>query len=97
MKFARVIGHVIATRKEGNVQGLKLLVVRYLDENLNETKQTAACIDTVAAKPGDVVLLCSSSSARMTKLTRYVCTDNTTVAIVDSISSAKKTTYQSNA
>ncbi|MFZ5517309.1 MAG: EutN/CcmL family microcompartment protein [Candidatus Zhuqueibacterota bacterium] len=97
MKFARVIGHVIATRKEGNVQGLKLLVVRYLDEDLKATKQSAVCVDTVEAKPGDVVLLCSSSSARMTKRTRYVCTDNTTVAIVDSISSGKKTTFDGNA
>lgn len=96
MKFGKVIGQIISTQKEGNVDGLKLLVVRYLNEKLEEHSKTAACVDTVQANPGDIVLLCSSSSARMTKLTRYVCTDNTIVAIVDTISSGKKDTYSSN-
>lgn len=94
MKFGKVIGQIISTRKAGNVEGLKLLVVHYLDEKLRETQKTAACIDTVKAKQGDIVLLCSSSSARMTKLTRHVCTDNTIVGIVDSISSNKKDWYK---
>jgi len=96
MKFGKVIGQIISTRKEGNVDGLKLLVVKYLNEKLEETKKSAACVDTVKAKEGDIVLLCSSSSARMTKMTRYVCTDNTIVAIVDTVSSGKKDTYSSN-
>jgi microcompartment protein CcmK/EutM len=38
--------------------------------------------------------LCSSSSARLTKLTNGVATDNTIVGIVETISSGKKITYQ---
>lgn len=94
MKFGKVIGQIISTQKVGNVDGLKLLVVRYLDDKLQATQTTAACIDTVKAKPGDIVLLCSSSSARMTKLTHHVCTDNTIVGVVDSISSGKKDWYK---
>lgn len=93
MKFGKVLGNIISTRNEGNIEGLKLMVVRYLNEKLEETQKTTACINAVNANPGDVVLLCSSSSARMTKLTRYVCTDNTIVAIVDSVSSDKKDWY----
>jgi microcompartment protein CcmK/EutM len=93
MQFARIIGNVVSTRKEGKVQGLKILLARYLDEDLHETAKTAACIDTVGAGTGDIVMLCSSSSARMTYLTKGVCTDNTVVGIVDTISNGHKTIY----
>ncbi|MGA7720197.1 MAG: EutN/CcmL family microcompartment protein [Ignavibacteriaceae bacterium] len=96
MKLGKVIGNVVSTRKEGNITGLKILVVSYLDENLIDTKKTAACIDTVSAGEGDIVLLCSSSSARITKMTRNVASDNTIVGIIDAISSGSKYTYKKN-
>ena len=87
MKIGKVIGSVTSTRKEGNLGGLKILVVSYLDENLDDTNKSAACIDTMGAGEGDIVLLCSSSSARMTKMTKNAASDNTIIGIVDSISS----------
>jgi len=94
MKFAKVIGQVVSTRKEENIQGLKLSVIRYLDFQLNETKHSAVCTDTVKARSGDIVLVCSSSSARFTKATRTACTDNTIIGIVDTVSSEKKDWYR---
>ena len=96
MKLGIVIGTVVSTRKEGNFHGLKILVVSYLDEEMADTKKTAACIDTVNAGEGDIVLLCSSSSARITQMTNNVATDNTIVGIVDSVSSSNKYIYQKN-
>ena len=93
MKIGKIIGKVVSTRKEGNVEGLPILVVSYLDESLSETGKTAACIDTVNAGDGDVVLLCASSSARMTSKTTNVATDNTIVGIVDSVSVGSKYIY----
>ena len=94
MILGKVIGQVVATHKEGNMTGLKLSVVRYLDERLQETQKTAVSIDTVKTSPGDIVLLCTSSSARMTKVTRDVGTDSTIIAIVDSISTGKQNWYK---
>lgn len=94
MKLGRVIGQIVSTRKEGNLEGLPMLVVKYLDENLNDRSRSAACIDTVSANDGDIVLLCMSSSARMTKYTQNVCTDNTIVGIVDIISSRGEDWYK---
>jgi len=94
MQLAKIIGEIISTRKEGKVKGLKILVARYLDEEMRELQKTAACIDSVGAGVGEVVLLCSSSSARMTELTKGVCTDNTVIGIVDSITSGKKSVFQ---
>jgi microcompartment protein CcmK/EutM len=93
MKIGKVIGKVVSTRKEGNVDGLPILVVSYLDDTMADTGKTAACIDTVNAGSGDVVLLCSSSSARMTSRTTHVATDNTIVGIVDSVTADSKSLY----
>ncbi len=93
MKLARIIGNVVATRKTGNTEGLKILVARVLTEDLKPTGPTVACIDTVSAGAGDVVLLCSSSSARMTAMTKTVATDNTIVAVVDAVSRGKQDLY----
>jgi microcompartment protein CcmK/EutM len=65
-----------------------------LNEKLDPGPWTCVCTDTVNAKPGDVVLTCSSSSARLTAATRDVCTDNTIVAIVDIISEGKSDVYR---
>ena len=96
MKLGIVIGNVVSTRKVGNNEGLKMLVVSYLNDELVDTKKTAVCIDTVNAGSGDVVLLCSSSSARLTSMTSKAVTDNTIVGIVDAISTGNKYTYRKN-
>jgi len=96
MKIGKVIGKVVSTRKEGKVDGLPILVVSYLDEKLSDTGKTAACIDTVNAGDGDVVLLCASSSARMTSKTTNVATDNTIVGIIDSVSVGSAYLYRKN-
>ena len=94
MKIGKVIGKIVSTRKEGKVDGLPILVVSYLDETLKDTGKTSACIDTVNAGAGDVVVLCASSSARMTERTKGVATDNTIVGIVDAVSVGSTTIYK---
>jgi microcompartment protein CcmK/EutM len=83
MKLGVVIGSVISTRKAGRMDGLKLLVVRYLNDRYRPTGTTAACVDTVGAGVGEVVLLCSSSSARLPAATRETATDTAIVGVVD--------------
>ncbi|MGD8777405.1 MAG: EutN/CcmL family microcompartment protein [Ignavibacteria bacterium] len=94
MKIGKVIGNVVSTKKVGNTQSLKIMVVRYLNEIMEETNSIAACIDTVSAGEGDIVLLCSSSSARLTEKTNKACIDNAIVGIIDSISVGNNYIYQ---
>jgi microcompartment protein CcmK/EutM len=94
MQFGKVIGNVVSTVKRGKVEGLPLLIVRHLDENLEEMEKTVISTDTVNAKLGEIVLTCSSSSARLTTRTKGVCTDNTIVAIVDIVSCGKVNKYK---
>jgi microcompartment protein CcmK/EutM len=93
MKFGIVIGNVVATRKTGAMDGRKILVVRYLNEDMTETGTTHACIDTVNAGTDDIVMLCASSSARLTAITKGVATDCTIVGIVDSVSAGPRLVY----
>jgi ethanolamine utilization protein EutN len=90
MQFAKVIGNVVSTQKTGRVGGLPLMVVRFLDEGLKAAADTQAAVDTVGCRPGDTVLLCGSSSARMTSKTRDVCADLAIVGIVDTVTVGKE-------
>lgn len=93
MQLGKVIGNVVSVSKASSLNGLKLLVVSYMNEELKIIGKSVVCTDTVSAGTGDIVLLCSSSSARLTRMTKNVCTDNTIVGIVDSISSSGKALY----
>jgi len=89
MLLGIVIGQVVASKKEANLQSRRLLVVRKLDERLTATKKEFVCVDSVAARIGDIVLTCASSSARLASAAHGTCADNAIVAIVDSISASK--------
>ncbi len=94
MQFGKVTGSIVSTRKSENITGRRLLVVEHVDENLKTAGKTYACVDSVGAGIGDIVLCCSSSSARKTVQTKDTCTDNTAVAIVDMISCSGKDIYR---
>jgi microcompartment protein CcmK/EutM len=96
MKLGIVTGTVVSTRKVENVTGLKLLVVNLLNADLADSGKAVVCTDTVNAGSGDVVLLCASSSARMTDATRTAATDNTIVGIVDAVASGSTPLYTKN-
>jgi microcompartment protein CcmK/EutM len=94
MQFGQVIGQVVSTHKQGHVHGLRLFIVQQLDENLKPAGKTITSIDTVNARVDDIVLLCSSSSARITELTKGVCTDNAIVGVVETVSRSKEDWYK---
>ena len=85
MVLAKVVGTVVATRKEGSLEGLKLLLVRVVDEEGKETGANIVAADAVGAGPGEIVLIASGSSARQTTMTDKRPVDAVVMAIVDSI------------
>jgi microcompartment protein CcmK/EutM len=84
MQLARVVGTVVSSRKEPNMTGLKLLVVRPLDEEGRETGNALVAADAVGAGPDEVVLIAAGSSARQTEATDKKPVDLVILAIVDS-------------
>ena len=83
MKMGRVVGSVVATRKDEKLEGLKLLLVRDLDVDLAPEQGYMVAVDAVGAGAGEVVLYATGSSARQTGLTDGRPVDAVIMAIVD--------------
>jgi microcompartment protein CcmK/EutM len=83
MKMGRVVGAVVASRKDEKLQGLKLLVVRNLGLELENEGGYVVAADAVGAGAGEVVLYATGSSARQTSMTDGRPVDAVIMAIVD--------------
>lgn len=85
MRLGKVVGTVVATRKDPRLTGLKLLVVATLTPKLKFDDAYEVAVDTVSAGVGETVLMCTGSSARMTERTEKAPVDATIVGIVDAV------------
>ncbi len=65
MILARVMGTVVATRKDERLQGRKLLVCRPVTPEGAADGNPLVAVDTVGAGAQEMVLVVSGSSARM--------------------------------
>jgi ethanolamine utilization protein EutN len=87
MLLAKVIGKVVATRKEESLVSYRFLVVEEMDpkdESLNG--RTLVAVDTLGAGVNDVVLVARGGAARMiSNTTRDMPLDATIVGIVDTV------------
>tara|TARA_R110002096_G_scaffold44526_13_gene120466 strand:- start:37949 stop:38236 length:288 start_codon:yes stop_codon:yes gene_type:complete len=85
MVLGKVIGTVVASRKEPTLSGLTLLLVAACDANGEVTGAPVVAADAVGAGVGEVVLYASGSSARQTETTNNRPVDATIMAIVDTV------------
>jgi microcompartment protein CcmK/EutM len=83
--LGKVIGTVVATRKEPTLEGLRLMLVRGLDLEGKASGPLVVAIDALNAGIGEVVLYVSGSSARQTEVTKDRPVDATIMAIVDEV------------
>jgi microcompartment protein CcmK/EutM len=83
MLLGKVVGTLVATRKETTMEGLKFLVLKQLDIDGNETGGYRVAADAVGAGLGEVVLYATGSAARQTKFTHERPCDGVIMAIVD--------------
>ena len=94
MLLGRVVGTVVATRKEPELEGLKLLLVRAADVEGKATGGLVVAIDAVGAGVGEVVLYASGSSARQTEMTKDRPVDAVIMAIVDQVEVEGRLTWR---
>lgn len=83
MFLGKVIGTVWSTKKDENLVGSKLLIIRQLDLDLKEKQSFVVAVDSVGAGEGEIVLVATGSSARQTNITRNKPVDAVVMAIVD--------------
>jgi microcompartment protein CcmK/EutM len=91
--IGKVVGTVIATRKEEELEGIKFLLVRGVDLEGQPTSSLIVAADAVGAGVGEVVLYASGSSARQTRITKDRPVDATIMAIVDQVEVGGKLKY----
>ncbi len=86
MKFARVLGTVVATRKYRGLEGVKFLLVQPLDVDLKPkgTAQVAADATTQAG-PGYLVFVVGSREAAQALPQVFVPVDLAITGIVDQV------------
>jgi microcompartment protein CcmK/EutM len=85
MILARIVGTVVATRKDPRLVSSKLLVVRPMDPRGKAEGNYLVAIDTVDAGVGETVLVVSGSSARMASGMKDCPVDAAVIGIIDTI------------
>jgi microcompartment protein CcmK/EutM len=85
MILGRVVGTVVATRKDERLLGAKLLLVRTVDPRGKDEAGYTVAVDTVDAGVHERVLVVTGSSARMASGLKDSPVDAAIVGIVDSV------------
>jgi ethanolamine utilization protein EutN len=83
--LAKIVGTVVATRKDARLVSTKLLVVRPIDPRGKPESSYVVAVDTVDAGVGETVLVVSGSSARMAAGLKDCPVDAAIIGIIDTI------------
>ena len=86
MILARVVGTVVATRKDPRLEGFKLLIVKPVSPEGKDEAGYVVAVDTVSAGIGDRIITVSGSSARMADGCADKPVDTAIIGIVDEVS-----------
>jgi microcompartment protein CcmK/EutM len=85
MILAKVVGTVVATRKDERLVSSKLLIAQPVDPAGTFVGNPLIAIDTVDAGAGETVLIVSGSSARLASGLKDCPVDAAIVGIVDQV------------
>ena len=85
MILARVVGTVVATRKDPRLEGKKLLIIKPISPEGKDEAGYVVAIDTVSAGYKEKVLAVSGSSARMAEGCKDCPVDTAIIGIVDDV------------
>ena len=86
MILARVVGTVVATRKDPRLEGKTLLILKPVSPEGREESGYVVAVDTVSAGYRELVLAVSGSSARMADGCKDKPVDTAIIGIVDAVS-----------
>lgn len=85
MILGKVVGTVVATRKDERLSGSKLLLVQPVQPDGTPRGASLVAVDTVDAGAGERVLVVSGSSARMAEGMTDRPVDAAIVGVVDTV------------
>ncbi len=85
MHLGRIIGNVVATRKDENLVGTKLMITQPLNINLEPKSEPIVAVDTVGAGIGELILYVTGTAGRIGARKMDAPIDAAIVAIVDEL------------
>ncbi len=85
MIIGRILGTVVATRKDERLQGTKLLLVRPITLTGEDENSYLVAVDTVGAGYREKVLVVAGSSARMAEGMKDRPVDAAIIGIIDTV------------
>lgn len=85
MLICEVVGNIWATKKDNNMQGAKLMMVKQYNYFSDQSGEVFVAADIVGAGIGEKVLVVSGSTARRALGRDEVPIDTVIVGIIDSV------------
>lgn len=89
MRLGKVIGTVVATRKDENLIGTKLMITQPLDLDLKAKGEPVIAVDTVGAGIDELVIFVSGTASRIAARKLDSPIDASIVGIIDEIDVVK--------
>ena len=90
MKIGRITGTVVSTRKIESLEGIILLLVQPLDDNMQNSGNPIVACDTVQAGTGDLVLYEGGREAALALDNWYNPSDAAVIGIIDQLDQVEK-------
>ncbi|MBR0093276.1 MAG: EutN/CcmL family microcompartment protein [Lachnospiraceae bacterium] len=85
MYIAKVIGTVVATRKEDTLVGTKFMIIQRIDKSEKPVGDELVAADFIGAGIGEIVLVGTGSSVRVGDQNRIKPLDAAIIGIIDEI------------
>lgn len=97
VRLARVVGQVVSTVKKPSFDGLRILLVRDLDDvdpsKSGDASMPYAVADPIGANDGELVVVVHGSAGLAALKPQDVPTDAAIVAIIDSLTYKREAVY----
>ncbi len=83
MQLAKVIGTVVATRKNENLSGVRLVIVQRMNRSGQPTDLPEVAVDTLGARYGTTVVMVRGTVSSFTLPAKFAPVDRAVVGIID--------------
>lgn len=90
MFLARVVGRVVATVKSRGLEGVKLLWVQPVEDDLSDAGARMVAADTAQSGLGDLVFVVQGRESALALSTTFVPTDATIVGHVEEVATRRR-------
>jgi ethanolamine utilization protein EutN len=85
MNLGKILGTVVASRKDESLMGVKLLLLQPLNEGLEKLGDVIVAADPIGARTGDVVMWVGSREASLALENKFAPVDAAVVGLVDRV------------